>query len=186
MPSLIVVFDTCVLFPAVLRDTLLTAAEANLYELYFTDDILEELRRNLVSQRGIPENKAQKVITIMKEVFRESLVTNDYRTLIAAMPNNEKDRHVLAAAVACNAQIIVTQNLRVFPQHHLAPFSIKAQAPDEFLTHLFYLNSKQVTEMILNQALKLHNPPKTPGELLNTLNKHTPNFVQLVRRELRL
>ncbi|SRR5258708_24376 len=185
MPSLIVILDTCVLFPAALRDTLLTAAEANLYKLSFTDDILEELRRNLVSQRGISENKAQKLIDVIGEAFPGSLIT-DHRILIASMPNNEKDRHVLAAAVACHAQIIVTQNLKDFPQRYLAPFNIKAQAPDEFLTHLFYSGPKEVTEIIVNQAMELHRPPKTAAELLNILEKHAPNFVQLVRKELGL
>ena len=46
--SIHVILDTCVLFPGSLRDVLLRAAEEQLYRLYLTDQILEELRKNLV------------------------------------------------------------------------------------------------------------------------------------------
>jgi hypothetical protein len=48
MSSIGVVLDACVLFPGVLRDTLLHAAKADIYSLHLTEDILEEARRNLV------------------------------------------------------------------------------------------------------------------------------------------
>jgi hypothetical protein len=42
-------FDANVLFPFTLRDTLLRAAEAGVYQLYWSEAILEEVRRNLVA-----------------------------------------------------------------------------------------------------------------------------------------
>jgi hypothetical protein len=46
-----VVLDACVLFPASIRDTLLRAADAGLYRVYWSELILEEVRRNLIGQR---------------------------------------------------------------------------------------------------------------------------------------
>jgi hypothetical protein len=43
-----VVVDTCVLYPAHLRDTLLRIAERDLYGALWSPDIVEELRRNLI------------------------------------------------------------------------------------------------------------------------------------------
>src|SRR6266852_2383512 len=107
MSSFMVVLDACVLLPASLRDTLLRAADAGLYRLQWTDDILEEVRRNLVSEIGIPEHKARRLIDLMSKQFPEALITQ-YQTLIELMRNHPKDRHVLAAAVSCRAQVIVT------------------------------------------------------------------------------
>ncbi len=100
---------------------------------------------------------------------------------IIRMPNDPKDRHVLAAAVVCKAQVIVTQNLRHFPQEVLAPFEVETQSPDEFLTYLFYLVPKPMIEIIEEQAGDLHNPPQTVVDLLRALALQAPNFATLVR-----
>jgi hypothetical protein len=52
----------------------------------------------------------------MNKAFPEALVTN-HESLIAGMKNDEKDRHVAAAAVKAGAQVIVTMNLRAHQQH---------------------------------------------------------------------
>ena len=178
-----VVLDTCVLFPASIRDTLLRAAAAKLYRLRLTDDILEELRRNLVNKHSMNEIKAQKLVSTIKMKFPESLMKK-HESLIMSMPVNEKDKHVLAVAVASEAEIIVTQNLRDFPLYLLEPFGVKAQPPDEFLVSLFHSNSMRMVQIIIEQAEQLRNPTKTVSEVLDTLVQHAPRFASLVRQEL--
>ncbi len=47
------------------------------------------------------------------------------------------DRHVLAAAIVGRCDVIVTQDLKDFPDEALAPYGIDVQHPDEFLcSHL--------------------------------------------------
>lgn len=70
-----VVLDACVLFPASLRDTLLRAADADLYRVHLTADILEEVRRNLV-KKGMEEQKSQRLINVIKEQFASGIVTH--------------------------------------------------------------------------------------------------------------
>lgn len=173
-----VVLDACVLFPASLRDTLLRAANADLYNVRLTNEILEEMRRNLV-EKGMSEDKSQRLIATIKREFAEAFVTH-HTSLIDAMPNDPKDRHVLAAAVACRAQVIVTLNLRHFSRAILAPFEVEAQSPDDFLTHLFYLNPQRVIEVIERQARGLRNPSMTVSDVLNALALHAPNFANLI------
>jgi hypothetical protein len=64
------------------------------------------------------------------------------------MTNNPKDRPVLAAAVACGAQTIVTFNLKDFPPGPLAPWSVEAQSPDEFLIHQYHLDPETVFTVV--------------------------------------
>src|SRR5919202_4811570 len=125
MATLRAVLDASVLFPAAVRDTLLRAAASGLYQLYWSDEILDEVRRNLVaSGRATPE-QAQRLGDVMQGAFPEASVPG-YEVLIDHMANDPKDRHVLAAAVVSQAQIIVTDNLRHFPHEALAPFNVEA------------------------------------------------------------
>lgn len=45
-----VILDSCVLFPMYLRDTLLSAAQAGLYRLHWSQEILDGAIRNLVAK----------------------------------------------------------------------------------------------------------------------------------------
>ncbi len=171
--------DASVLVPASPRDTLLRAAHQGLYKMRITEDIMGEVKRSLVKQRGITEEKAQHLIDKVTESFLEAFVVQ-YESLIVSMPNHEKDRHVLAAAVICRAQIIVTQNVRHFSQECLAPFGIEAQTLDEFLVHLVHLAPEQMVQIVTMQAEDLRDPPMSVLELLGKLERHAPTFVQSV------
>jgi predicted nucleic acid-binding protein len=123
--------DTCVLYPAYLCDTLLRLAEASAYRPLWSVDVLSELRRNLID-RGIPADRVDRRIAQMSRSFPDALVTG-YESLIDGMTNHPKDRHVLAAAVRANAEVLVTFNLTDFPGPALKPYDVDAVHPDEFL-----------------------------------------------------
>src|SRR5581483_807542 len=96
-----VVIDACALYPYSLRDTLLRLAEAEFFDLYWSAEILEETRKNLVEDYGASPEAAAKVITAMTEAFDGACVPSERIAQLApAMSNDEKDRHVLAAAAA--------------------------------------------------------------------------------------
>ncbi|MDI5939670.1 PIN domain-containing protein [Micromonospora sp. PTRAS2] len=106
--------DTCVLYPAHLCDTLLRLAEVAAYRPLWSEGILTELGRNLVG-RGIPEERVHRRVTQMREAFPDAMV-GGYESLIDGMTNDPKDRHVLAAAVRANAEVLVTFNIADFPE----------------------------------------------------------------------
>ena len=124
--TIVVVMDANALVPAALCDFLLRAASKDIYRLLWTEDILEEVRRTLINDLGKSEAEAlaNKRIEAMRDAFPDALVTQ-YTTLIPAMTNDPKDRHVLAAAVVSGAQIIVTSNLADFLPEWLSPFLLK-------------------------------------------------------------
>lgn len=92
-----VVLDTCMLYPAHLRHTLLRLAERGLYEALWSADILTELHRNLV-EVGIRSDAVDYLRAEMLGAFPKAEVTG-YRTVVDSMICDPKDRHVLAAAV---------------------------------------------------------------------------------------
>ncbi len=125
----VALLDTSVLAPMPIADTLLRLAdEPPFYIPKWSDGIVIELRRTLISKLNLSEYQAQRRIQTMTEVFPEALVVG-YEDLIPAMKNNEKDRHVLAAAVRCNAHAIISNDKTGFPSDVLRPFDI-SQASD--------------------------------------------------------
>jgi predicted nucleic acid-binding protein len=182
-----VVTDACVLYPMALCDTLLRAAEKGLYRLFWSDLILGEVHRNLLKNSRITLEQADWRLAQMREAFPDAAVTG-FERLIPVMPNDEKDRHVLAAAVAAGAQVIVTSNLRDFPAAALDPFGIEAQSPDEFLLHLLDLSPAQMGQILREQAARLKPRPDRPdplGYVLDNLALQGPGFVERMRRLLR-
>lgn len=83
-----VVLDANVLIPLTVCDTLLSAAHEGLIQIHWTELILEETRRNLVSALGLSEAKAARRVAAMKAAFPEALVTG-HEGLIASMTNSE-------------------------------------------------------------------------------------------------
>jgi predicted nucleic acid-binding protein len=185
MSSLVVVLDANVLFPASLRDTLLRTAKEGLYRLQCTEEIIEEVHRNLVRKGVITEHQAQRLKENIRYYFAESFITH-HRPLIDSMPINTKDRHVLAAAIAGRADIIVTNNLKDFPPNILTPFEIRAKSSDEFLVEMFSLSPETMVSIVRKQAKALHSPPKTVFEILSSLTLHAPTFVDLVQKSMNL
>ena len=103
------------------------------------------------------------------------------------MPNHPTDRHVLAAAVATGAGVIVTENLRDFKEHFLAPFNVKAMSTDEFLNFLYYFdpeNQESIQTLLRQQAAALNAPPQTLSYILGKLEIQAPSFVREVRKDL--
>jgi predicted nucleic acid-binding protein len=172
-----VVLDANVLYPFTLRDTLLRAADAGFFQASWSELILEEATRNLVSNGIVTAEQAGRLREAMAAAFPEALVTN-HEALIAGMKNEEKDKHVAAAAVKAGAQVIVTMNLRDFRE---LPEGIEAQHPDEFLSDLFDLDPDALTEIVQSQAAALKKPPRTFEEILQALEKLVPDFAASVR-----
>jgi predicted nucleic acid-binding protein len=172
-----VVLDANVLYPFSLRDTLLRAASEGLFQLYWSDQILEEARRSLVNSGRMTDDRATRLRSIMEEAFPEAMVTG-HEPLIAAMKNDEKDKHVVAAAVKAGAQVIVTSNLKHFRE---LPEGIEAQSPDDFLCNLFDLDPDGMVELVREQAAALKKPKRSYEELLDGLSKFVPEFVAALR-----
>ena len=165
-----VVLDSNVLFPFSLADLLLRCAEREVYDLYWSERILEELERNLVEERGLTSQQATYRLERMRQTFPAATVPADQITrLELAMTNDPKDRHVLAAAVASPAEAVVTFNLVDFPQQACDPHDVDALHPDEFVLGLIDLAPDVVRDILRAQAAALQRPPLSVRDLLDVL-----------------
>ncbi|MFC0449436.1 PIN domain-containing protein [Rhodococcus jostii] len=183
MATFRVVLDANVMLPQALNDLLLTLADAELFRPVWTPDLLDEVERNLSGERfGKSPDEAARRVQQMRRAFpfaeEESC---GYRALIPAMTNDPKDRHVLAAAVRSGAALIVTANPTDFPPSTLDPFDVEAIHPDEFLCDQIDLDPEAVFECMHVLVARNALPPRTVGELLESLERLTPRFVDAVR-----
>lgn len=176
--------DTCAIYGGYVCDTMLTLADAGTYRPLWSDDVLRELERNLIENAGLDERQVRHRIDEMRRSFPDAEV-HGYANLIAAMTCDTKDRHVLAAAVRANAEIIVTFNLRDFPQSSLDPYDIEAVHPDAFLLDQLDLHRSRVIDGLHEQAARYQKSPMATSELLGALARSgLPDFAEAVRSEL--
>ena len=170
-----VVLDACVLYPFTLRDVLLQAAAQDLYQICWSETILDEALRNLVADGRMTEQNAARLLAVMRRAFPEAQVT-DHEALIPSMRNDEKDRHVVAAAVKAGAQLIVTSNTRDF---YDLPLGIDVQTPDEFLSSLFDLDPPRMIGVLETLSRRYRAPPMEISRIVNALA--LSGFGELVR-----
>jgi len=120
----------------------------------------------------------------MRTAFDEAEVDQaEIERLEPAMTNDPKDRHVLAAAVAADSELIVTFALDDFPPQACEPVGVEATNPDDFLLDLHDLNPDAVRAALEQQAADL-NPPWPLDELLRALTTAgVPRFANAIRAQ---
>lgn len=173
--------DTNVLYGGHLCDLLLWLADGGAFRPLWSEGVLEELERNLINN-GVSVDGVRRRLTTMREYFPDALVEG-YADLIDGMTCDEKDRHVLAAAVRANAEVLVTANLRDFPKSSLVPFDIEAVSPDDFLLDQLDLYPGLVTTTLEHLITVYENPVLSMDELLQRLaSAGVPDFASEVER----
>jgi predicted nucleic acid-binding protein len=166
----IAIYDANILYSAPIRDLLIRLAQSGLVRARWTDQIHDEwIRSVLKNNPQLTLVRLERTRSLMNQAIRNCLVT-DYEALIEALDlPDADDRHVLAAAIASRADLILTFNLKDFPSEALGQFGIEAVHPDEFLLRLITQNPTRVCSVIHRQREALRNPPLSAGELLETL-----------------
>lgn len=174
------VLDTNVIFPIVIRDLLFWFAFYELYTPKWSATIFEEWK-DVMIRKGLSETEANKRIQRANNAFPDALVTN-YQSMIDSLTLPDlKDRHVLAAAIKSSAHVIVTQNLKDFPEEYLNSYSIKAKSADDFLTDIIDLNPEIAVKAFKEMVLNRKNPNMDEFEVLESLRKiglhDTANYI---------
>jgi len=172
MANFTAVFDACVLYPVPLLDLLMSVAMTEQFRARWTNEINDEWVRNLLKNRkDITEEQLQKTVEMMNQAIPDSLVENYEGYIDSLELPDPDDRHVLAAGIKCQADVIVTNNLKDFPNEVLSQYDIDAQSPDTFLSHLFDLNPTAFCSAVREQRSRLKNPAYTAEELLEIFYK---------------
>jgi hypothetical protein len=125
---LIAVLDDCVFYQVPLRDLMMRVAATEIYQPRWTDQIHEEWTRNVLKDRpDLSREQLERTRELMNNAIPDCLVSK-YQGLIEGVSLPDIfDRHVLASAVRCQPQLIVTGNLRDFPAEVLSADEVEAR-----------------------------------------------------------
>ncbi|MCH8567957.1 MAG: PIN domain-containing protein [Balneolales bacterium] len=149
-----IVLDACVLANARVCDLYPKLAESpRMLIPRWSDKILEETYTTHTEKLGWDTELADSFQKVLKKVFPDARISG-YEELIPLMANDEKDRHVLAAAVKDKVDLIVTFNLKDFKPKHLDKWDIKAVHPQDYLLSLYSINPAIVFAKVASIAAK--------------------------------
>lgn len=176
-----VILDSNVLYPALLRDLLILLHEAKLFHARWTDEILDEMVRSITSNRPEIANRIKRTRSVMKENLPDSLVSGHEYLIPKLQLPDPHDRHVLAAAIHCRVSIIVTDNLKDFPDRVLSKYKIIANSPDQFLSDLLQRDPTKVIRVIGDLSANLLHPPiELPESLDSFAENHIPKTTEII------
>jgi predicted nucleic acid-binding protein len=165
-----VVYDANVLYPAHLRDLLLTLAQAREFRARYTAEILEEGFEHILANRpDLDRDRLARTRQLMERAIPDVLITGHMRLLDSLELPDPDDRHVLAAAIVAGAEVIVTDNTRDFPAEALAPYGIEAQNADVFVHHLVDLRPGVVVRAVETMSQRTKKPPLSVDEIIAAL-----------------
>lgn len=168
----VAVYDASVLYPSTTRDLLIRLGQAGLVQAHWTESILDEmfaaLRRN---RPDLDPARLARTRELMNAAVRDVLVVG-YEPLIPVidLPDPD-DRHVVAAAVRCRADVVVTANLRHFPAAALRQWGLDAVAPDAFVHDLVEADASRVHEAVRRMAASWTRTPASSDEVLDRLER---------------
>lgn len=177
------VLDACVLYPAPLRDLLLSLAAEDIFGARWTAAIQDEWVRNLVANRpDLTVDLLARTVSVMNDAIEDCLVENFTYLIESLTLPDPNDRHVLAAAIVGHADAIVTFNLKDFPESCVTAHGIDALHPDDFLVAQYDLNPIKVLGVIKLLRSRLQKPPKSADELIMTYEQQgLPQFCEKLR-----
>jgi len=143
------VYDACVLYPAPLRDFLMWLALSGRFRARWSLEIHNEWKRNLLKNRpDLTTEQLDRTSDLMDQAIPDACVYGYERLIEGLTLPDVDDRHVLAAAIRCNASVIVTFNQKDFPDD----WDLLASRPS-------ILTSSSITSSIWTrqQLLRQHN-----------------------------
>lgn len=179
MPGFSAILDACAIYKANVRDVLFYSYAADLYRMYLTEEIVDEMADALDLRLG--ENRGLRVATAIRRAFPEAFVEN-YQGLIRGISlPDDGDRHVLAAAIKAEAHVIITDNVKDFPENIVRDrYGIDVQTCDAFLLNLLHDDTNAVLEIVRKLPQGLTKPILSLQDVVRGLSLQAPQFAHAV------
>lgn len=170
------ILDANVLVPARVRDILLTLADGGLYQPHWSALLLDEMARHL--PKSMEADDRTSLGRQMDIAFPDaSIQLPGVMDIRVAKHINDKDRHVISAAVVVGADVVVTQDMRLSNEiDRLAggpePLPLEAQRPDTFAGLAIDVDPSTATSALIVMGRRWLGPQESgasDGQVLERL-----------------
>jgi predicted nucleic acid-binding protein len=162
--------DSCILYPARLRDLLLSLAAADLFRPIWSQMIHEEWMTGVLTNRpDLTRLQLEAARSAMDRAFPAASISGFESLMPAFSLPDPDDLHVLAAAVHARADLIVTINLKDFPARVLASHGIVAVHPDPFIDYLFDQDESEAIAAVARMRSRLRAPSMSPSDFIDSI-----------------
>ena len=183
--AFVALYDASVLQPGSLRDLLVRLGQSGLFQAKWTEAIIQEAFAAVIDGQPEIEQRLERTRHLIAKTIPDVAVKGYERLIPSLELPNSNDRDVLAAAIACNAQVIVTVNPRNYPEEEIARYSIEAQTPDEFVINVFELDPARVSNIVQEQSRALGDFETSWEDLLDRLRAvGLPQLIATIRQSL--
>lgn len=164
-----VLIDACVLYPTVMREMVIGVAKAGLLDPKWSPRILEEWARAAAKLGPGQEALARGEMAALEADWpRASFRPKDGDLNRLSLPD-PNDVHVLAAAIASSADVLMTMNIKDFPRQQLGEEGLVLASPDPFLLGLYEEHPDPVADVaraVLAEAIRLSGEDWTIRKLM--------------------
>jgi hypothetical protein len=142
-------FDANVFFGPRLRSLIMELALTGLFRARWSEAVHAEWIAAVVRKRAkLTAADLERTRRDMDQAVPDCLVGGyEHLMPVLSLPD-EKDKHVLAAAIIARANVIVTFNEKHFPESSLAPYGLHTRHPDEFLLDIESISPGQFIEAV--------------------------------------
>jgi hypothetical protein len=165
--------DACVLAKSLPRNLMLNLAEAEFFRVRWSHPVMDETQRaieRMQAKRPDAAKRAARARAEMERAFEDAMVEGFDSVLpICAVLPDQNDAHVLAGAIKTRADVLVTDNLKHFPEEVLATFNIDVLSDDSFIADTVTLNEGLAVAVIGRMRQNCRHPPLTAEKLLRTM-----------------
>lgn len=181
-----VILDACVLVGALRRDILLSLALEGLFRPSWTVRILDETQKGIktyTKSHDVSIRQREKIET----AFPAATVTVHKRINVSPSLPDPKDNHVLAAAIAISASVIVTDNLKHFPKSSLSRHNIEAMSSDNFIADTIEISPPLAMSALKGMRNRFKNPKMNASEFIQAIKSNgLPNAATTIEEHKKL
>jgi len=175
--------DANILISRTLRDYVVYSAKLGVLDIHWSEPILEETTRNLIKQFNFTPEAADILVDRLSAYLPTALVEINKReeARVAKVDMDPKDRHVLAAALSADADVLLTQNVRHFPKDWMAKRGIRLVDAGTLLRHLASAHPDSLRDA---HRMGVNSRPQTSEQVLAILANITNPQVAAIVREV--